>query len=62
MKFIKTLLFVVIATLFTSAIKAQSIGDYIDVVFLKNGSIIKGIIIEINIIGSIVNFINIKSR
>jgi hypothetical protein len=46
MKFIKTLLFVVIATLFTSAIKAQSIGDYIDVVFLKNGSIIKGIIIE----------------
>ena len=46
MKFIKTVLFVVIATLFSSAINAQSIGDYIDVVYLKNGSIIKGIIIE----------------
>jgi hypothetical protein len=46
MKFLKTLLIVAIASLFSTQIMAQSIGDYIDVIYLKNGSLIKGIIIE----------------
>jgi hypothetical protein len=46
MKFLKTLSLLAIASLFSTQIMAQSIGDYIDVIYLKNGSLIKGIIIE----------------
>jgi len=46
MKFLKTLSLLAIAALFSTQIMAQSIGDYIDVIYLKNGSLIKGIIIE----------------
>lgn len=47
MKNVKTkLLLVAIALLCNANIFAQSLNDYIDVVYLKNGSLIKGIIIE----------------
>jgi len=46
MKLFKSLFFIVIATIMSTQLMAQTIGDYIDVIFLKNGSIIKGIIIE----------------
>ncbi|MEI6312470.1 MAG: hypothetical protein WCP57_09435 [Bacteroidota bacterium] len=47
MKKFKTSLFLLIFTVIsTSSLFAQSLSDYIDVVYLTNGSMIKGIIIE----------------
>lgn len=47
MKKLKTSLFLLIFTIISaSSLMAQSLSDYIDVVYLTNGSMIKGIIIE----------------
>ena len=40
------ILFLILVSTFSLSAAAQNIGNYIDVVHLKNGSIIKGIIIE----------------